>query len=140
MRRFPMRSKFYFSQWKTCFSWFIAKFLRFVVISHSLCYIWNVKRLILCKLRILCSTVKLKLGYSFPNSSIDVKLGFLSVDLIQTGKVGHWIRAYSSLAWADYSTVSPTCSSILFLSSLAGIINKLPWNNVSINLCLLVQV
>ena len=103
-----MRSKFYFSQWKTCFSWFIAKFLKFVVISHSLCYIWNVKRLILCKLPILCSTVKLKLGYSFPNSSIDAKLGFLSVDLIQTGKVGHWIRAYSSLAWADYSTVSPT--------------------------------
>ena len=47
---------------KTYFSRFIAKFLKFLVISHSLCYIWNVNNLIY-KLPILFATVKFKLGY-----------------------------------------------------------------------------
>ena len=73
-----MGLKFYFYQWKTYFSWFIVKLLKLVVISHSLCYIWNVNSLVLCKLPILFSIVKFKLGYNFPNSSIDAKFGFLS--------------------------------------------------------------
>ena len=76
-----MDSKFYFSQWKTFFSWFFAKVLKFVVISHSLCYVWNVSNLILCKLPILFSKVKLKLGHNFPNSLIDVIFAVLSIGL-----------------------------------------------------------
>ena len=60
---------------KTYFSRFIAKFLKFVVISHSLCYIWNVNSLILCKLPILFSTVKFKLGYNFSQFIHRCKIG-----------------------------------------------------------------
>ena len=75
MGRFPMGSKFYFSQWKAGFSWFIAKYLKFVIISHSLCYIWSVKNLVLCKLPILFSTVKFKLGYNFSQFRHGCKIG-----------------------------------------------------------------
>ena len=50
---------------KTNFSRFIVKFLKLMVTSHSLCYIWNVNIFIICKLNILFSTVKCKLEYNF---------------------------------------------------------------------------
>ena len=71
-----MGSKFYFSQWKeTYFSRFITKYLKFVVISHSLCYIGSVNSLILSKLRILFSTVKFNLGYNFSQFIHRCKIG-----------------------------------------------------------------
>ena len=83
MRRFHMGLKFFFSQRKTCFSWSIAKFSKFVGISYSLCYIWNVNILILCKLPciLLFQQRNLKKDMIFPNSSIDANLEFLSVGL-----------------------------------------------------------
>ena len=79
MRRLPMGSKFYFSQWKACFSWLTAKFLKFVVISHSLCYIWNVKSFILCKSPVMFSTVKLKSRYNFSQFIHLCKIGIFEL-------------------------------------------------------------
>ena len=72
---FTIGSKFYFSQWKTYFSRFIAKFWNFVVIPDSLYYVWNVNSLILCKLPTLFSTVKPKLGHNFSQFIHRFKIG-----------------------------------------------------------------
>ena len=61
-----MFSKFNSSQWKTYFSQFFDKVSNWGNgVSNSLCEVWNVNSLILCKLHILFSTVTLKLGHTF---------------------------------------------------------------------------
>ena len=70
-----MGSKLYFSQLKSYFSQFIDKLLKFeemeYLINNVKVEIWPA----LCKFPILFSTVKLNLDITFPNSSIDSKLG-----------------------------------------------------------------
>ena len=56
----------FFFQWKTVFSQFIIKFLQFQVMEYLIRYFSNVNSLILCKLLILFSAVKLELGHNFP--------------------------------------------------------------------------
>ena len=65
---------------------------------------------------------------------------FSYCQLIQTEKVGHWIRVDSSQTWGRLEYSFTTYGSILLLSSLIGIINRLSQNNVSFNLRLLAQV
>ena len=79
---------------KTYFSRFIAKFLKFVVISHSLCYIWNVNSLILCKLPILFSTVKFKLGYNFSQFIHRCKIGIFECWSVLFGYFLYFLRLY----------------------------------------------
>ena len=66
---------------------------------------------------------------------------FSFCQLIQTEKVEHWIRVYSSQSWGSLQ-YSFTHLQLHFLVtfSVTGIINRLSWNNVSFNLRSLVQV
>ena len=63
--KFCMGSKFHFSQWKTYFTEFINKFLKFeemeYLIYHVKVEIWPA----LCKIPILFSAVKFKFGHNF---------------------------------------------------------------------------
>ena len=69
-----MDSKFHFSQWKTYFSQFIDKFLKFEEMEYPIYHIKFEMWSALCKFPILISTVSLKSRQTFPNSAIDSKL------------------------------------------------------------------
>ena len=109
-----MRSKFYFFQWEeTYFSQFIAKFLKFLVIFHSLCYIWNVSSLILCKLPILFSTVKFKLGYNFSQFIHWCKIGIFECWSVLFAYFLYFLRLYFQVVHSsqrDFGTFK-CCSS-----------------------------
>ena len=63
--KFPVDSKFYFSQLKTYISQFIDKFLKFEEIESGIHHVKIEIGPALCKFPILFSTVKLKLGHNF---------------------------------------------------------------------------
>ena len=80
-----LKVKISFFSIETYFSQFIDKFLKFEVMEYLIHCVLNRSSLISCKLLALYSTLKLRLGPKFlqfiHNSSIDSKLGFLSVSL-----------------------------------------------------------
>ena len=78
---FPLGSKFHFSKWKTYFTQFIDKFLKFeemeYLIHHVKVEMWPA----LCKFPILFSPVKLKLGRNFSQFIYRSKLVLLNLEL-----------------------------------------------------------
>ena len=79
--KFPMSSKFHFSQWKTYFTKFIDNFLKFVETEYLNHYFKFKMWPALCKFSILFSTVKLRLGrINFLSSSIGA-LGLLNLGI-----------------------------------------------------------
>ena len=71
--KFPIDSKFHFSHWKTYFSPFIDKVLKFEEIYYLIHYIKY-------KMRLALFYVNSMPPPPFPNSSLDSKLGFSNVD------------------------------------------------------------
>ena len=73
--KFPVGSKFHFSKWKTYFTQFIDKLLKFeemeYLIHHIKVEMWPA----LCKFSILFSAVKLKLGHNFSQFIYRFKIG-----------------------------------------------------------------
>ena len=67
-----------------------------------------------------------------------VSVQFLSTDANRKG--GTLDKSLFMLDLVQTTVVSHTYGSILFLSSFTGIINRLLWKNVSLNLGLLAQV
>ena len=80
-----LKVKISFFPIENIFSQIIDKFLKFEVMEYLIHCVLNRSSLISCKFLALYSTLKLKLGPNFSqfihNSSIDSKLGFLSVCL-----------------------------------------------------------
>ena len=82
--------KFHFSQWKIYFSQFNDNFLKFEEMKNLIHYVWNENILLLFKLTISFSTVKLKLGTKFSqfihrfrySYNYDSNMRLLSVGLI----------------------------------------------------------
>ena len=73
--KFPTGSKYYFYQWKTYFTQFIDKFLKFKemenLIHHVKIEMWPA----LLKFPILLSAVKSKLGHNLSQSIYRFKIG-----------------------------------------------------------------
>ena len=65
MHRTPNKFKNQFFPIENIFFPIFNKFLLKNLNPHSLCEVWNMNNLILCKLHILFSIVKLKLGHNF---------------------------------------------------------------------------
>ena len=80
-----LKVKISFFSIENIFFQFIDKFLKFEVREYLIHCVLNRSSLISCKLLALYSTLKLRLGPNFSQfihtSSIDSKLGFLSVSL-----------------------------------------------------------
>ena len=80
-----LKDKISFFSIENIFPQFINKFLKFEVMEYPIHCVLNRSSLISYKLLALYSTLKLRLGPNFSqfihNSSIDSKLGFLSVSL-----------------------------------------------------------
>ena len=70
--------------------------------------------------------------------ALEVSVQFSATDTNWKG--GTLDKSIHFTVGADYSTVSPTYSCIFSLFSVAGIINRLSWNNIKFNLCSLAQV
>ena len=106
-----LKVKISFFSIETYFSQFIDKFLKFEVMEYLIHCVLNRSSLISCKLLALYSTLKLRLGPKFlqfiHNSSIDSKLGFLSVSLrlyfqvFPSSQRDFW--NFFMLLWLDFS-------------------------------------
>ena len=115
------------------FSQFIDKFLKFEVMEYLIHCVLNRSSLISCKLLALYSTLKLRLGPNFHNSSIDSKLEFLSVSLRlyfqDFPNSQRDFEIFFMLLWLDFS-VFPNSGKkdgklLLFLNISLGCTSKL---------------
>ena len=74
-QKFPVGLKFHFPKWKTYFTHFIDKFLKFGEMEYLIHHIKVEIRPALCRFSILFSAVKLKLEHNFSQFIYRFKIG-----------------------------------------------------------------